>query len=63
MSCRYCTGDVEIRENLLIPTDRIEGYEENDIYIDGGNHICDMYEEFESKKINYCPMCGRKLGD
>ena len=63
MDCKYCMGDVEQRANLLIPTSGIEGYEQNDIYIDEENYICDMYGEYGNTKINYCPMCGRKLGD
>jgi hypothetical protein len=53
--CEYCTGEVDYRPSLL-SNDWNEG-----VYI-GGNflHAADDLE-LESKEINFCPMCGRKL--
>jgi len=53
--CKYCCGDVDMRDYLL--SDGCEG-----VYIDGnGNLSGDDKLNFEDAKINYCPMCGRKL--
>lgn len=54
-NCQYCCGDVNMRENLL--SDCV-----SDVYIDGnGNLSGDDELNFEPKKINFCPMCGRRL--
>ncbi|EQB3100454.1 hypothetical protein ACYIU4_001790 [Clostridium botulinum] len=53
--CEYCCGDVDNRDLLL--SDGCDG-----IYIDGnGSLIGDDVFNFSDKKINYCPVCGRKL--
>ena len=49
--CEYCEGEVDFRKNLM-----------GEIYIDGNNNLTDDIE-LEDVKINYCPMCGRKLED
>ena len=53
--CQYCCGDVDSRDYLL--SDGCDG-----VYIDGNNNLSgdDKYD-FEDIKINYCPICGRKL--
>lgn len=54
--CEYCEGDVDYRKNLIVnnnyPSHIIK------IYIDGDGSLTDNTSD---KKINYCPMCGRKL--
>jgi len=60
--CNYCQGEVCIRKNVLFA----EGAERNniaaDVYIDAdSNLVLDGYAV--KNKINFCPMCGRKLGD
>ena len=55
--CKYCEVDVDDRENLLqIETD----YWDFNIYIDDNNNLTHN-DKFEDNKINYCPMCGRRL--
>jgi hypothetical protein len=55
--CEYCEVDVDDRVNLL----ELDLYPEYDIevYIDGNNNL--TYNGFGDKRINFCPMCGRKL--
>ena len=60
--CKYCEED----ENLLETTELITSYKEDvfDIQI---NEDC-LYVwcncgRHQVKQIQYCPMCGRKLGD
>lgn len=57
MSCEYCEAEVNKRKFILqIETD----YWDFNIYIDGNKNL--TYDDmFESNKINFCPMCGRKL--
>ena len=53
--CEYCCGDVDYRN--LILSNGCDG-----IYIDGeGNLVGDDEFNFKDKKINYCPICGKKL--
>ncbi|HBJ2604404.1 TPA: hypothetical protein ACXDAM_000813 [Clostridium botulinum] len=53
--CQYCCGDVDGRDYIL--SNGSEG-----IYIDGkGNFVGDDDFDFEDKRLNYCPVCGRKL--
>ena len=53
--CMYCCDDVDTRDYLL--TDGCAG-----VYIDGnGNLIGDDVLNFTDRKLNYCPMCGRKF--
>lgn len=53
--CKYCEGDSITRQDIM--TDRYLNavciWDENELLIDDG--------ESTSTKINYCPMCGRKL--
>lgn len=56
--CKYCMGDVDDRKVLL------HGDSAACIYINENNHLEYAYyceEEFIESKINYCPMCGRRL--
>lgn len=54
-NCPCCCGDVNGRDYLL--SNGNEG-----VYIDGnGNLTSDDNFDFEDKKINFCPECGRKL--
>lgn len=58
--CKYCTGKNEDR--LMIENDYVELYltENGELNIDA--ECADAYSNFTSEsKINYCPMCGRKL--
>lgn len=57
MDCNYCTGNVDSRKALLV-TESLD-----EIYIDGENYLTgdDEFSLKEDTKINYCPMCGRKL--
>jgi hypothetical protein len=53
--CNYCCDDVDKRDYILA-----DGY--GGFYIDGnGNLVGDDAYDFPDRKINYCPMCGRKL--
>ena len=53
--CAYCCDDVDMRDYLL--TDGGDG-----IYIAGNNNLtADDPLELDGVKINFCPMCGRKL--
>lgn len=53
--CQYCCDDVDMRDYLI--TDGNLG-----LYIDGnGNITGDDELELWEKKLNYCPMCGRKF--
>ena len=55
--CEYCCGDVDDRSLLL--SNGSDG-----IYISGnGELVGDDIFYFEDKKINYCPVCGRKLNN
>ena len=53
--CKYCEVDVDDREMLFVLED---SFYECEIYIDGNGNLTDNTSD---KKINYCPMCGRKL--
>lgn len=56
LSCKYCTGDINYRKPIMVN----EFLDE--IYINGNNNlVSDDCFELEDTKINYCPMCGRKL--
>ena len=65
--CEYCKGNVWDRET--IESDNLMEYIVGDKKLliaswtpayDGHNAECNWEAEFE---INYCPMCGKKLGD
>ena len=53
--CKYCEVDVDDREMLFVLED---SFYECEIYIDGNGNLTDNISD---NKINYCPMCGRKL--
>jgi hypothetical protein len=56
-NCQYCCDNVDERDLLL--SNGSEG-----VYIDGnGNLIGDDEFNFNDKKLNYCPICGKKLGE
>lgn len=62
--CKYCKADLK---NVELTTEKSCFYVDIDedglnIYFQQGN----MYENYSDStviEINYCPMCGRKLGD
>lgn len=54
--CEYCEVDVDDRMALLTVECYYDSQEK--IYIDGNGNLTDNTSE---NKINYCPMCGRKL--
>lgn len=54
--CEYCEVDVDDRK-ILLKSEQGD-YTDYLIYIDGNGNLTD---ETTDKKINYCPMCGRKL--
>ena len=53
--CEYCEVEVDDREMLFVLED---SFYECEIYIDGNGNLTDNTSD---KKINYCPMWGRKL--
>lgn len=55
--CKYCEVKLENRNNLL------ESDYEFEVYIGGDNYLVHQDEEAQviEIKINYCPMCGKKL--
>lgn len=57
VDCEYCEGDVDDRKALIW----VEGHYK--IHIDENNCIESGEYPSEEKKINYCPICGRKLGE
>ena len=57
--CEYCEELVDNRKNLL----EFEGLE---TYIDGLGKLTQNNDNgsfYVEAKINYCPMCGRKLDE
>ena len=68
--CEYCE-----KEKKLIETEEADyiwekfcGYEDRFVFVDRGylRYTTDDYsclDHGEKIKINFCPMCGRKLGD
>lgn len=57
IKCEYCYGDVENRKQLLTDSFGEEIYIAGYNTLVGGDNL-----ELDEIKINYCPMCGRKLG-
>ena len=57
--CKYCEGKVDDRDNII---DSNTGFI---VYIDGNSDLClqDRDGMEDCTLINYCSMCGRKLGD
>lgn len=49
--CKYCEGNVDEREDLM-----------DGIYVDANGNLTNDIE-LDDVKINYCPMCGRKLSE
>jgi hypothetical protein len=69
MKCKYC-DDMGIMIEKEIPDIAMEqfvGYEKLQVIIDRGYlrlcyiDDCDCLDHDEKIKINYCPMCGKKL--
>lgn len=56
--CDYCCGEANDRQVLIQPTCE----EDDDIYINIYNEISSV-DGVRGKKLNFCPMCGRKLED
>lgn len=56
--CNYCQGEVDKREDLMVIG---EDFYDISVYIGGNNKLC-ADDDIECE-INYCPMCGRSLGD
>ena len=57
--CKYCDGTINDRD-CLFDVDDIR------IYIGGSSLLFLDSEEYnidENFEINYCPMCGKKLGE
>ena len=73
--CDYCNNEksiISIEDTYEEDTYEdgytgIDRYENGDAYINGNelNLYCDVEVTYVSKssKINYCPMCGRKLSN
>ena len=66
--CDYCNNEksiISIEDTYEDGYTGIDRYENGDVYINGNelNLSCDVEVTYVSKssKINYCPMCGRKL--
>ena len=73
--CEYCNKSINNKaikcidattdnSKLIISKDKYFGYTilaEIDNLADDSNNIPDVADQFF--KINYCPMCGRKLGE
>lgn len=59
--CRYCEGDVDDRKYIARDLELLE--EKIDLYIDGNGmlNVSNQDGFYDDTKINYCPMCGRKL--
>ena len=59
--CKYCESDVNDRSYVAEDLDLLE--DKISLYIDGDNllDVSDTCGFSEAVKINYCPMCGRKL--
>ena len=61
--CKYCEGDLYNKKYLYE-----DKYGDNTAFINDENEIYVSIREEEyidemKFKINYCPMCGRKLGE
>lgn len=58
-------SQIELANKIKASNQAISAYENGDVYINGNelNLSCDVEVTYVSKssKINYCPMCGRKL--
>ena len=56
MKCKYCKSDKDVW---------IKGEATNEIYLNNKNitAFCGWCESETKVKINFCPMCGRKLGE
>jgi hypothetical protein len=60
--CNYCDLTKSNWEILFRNYDIKSEYEIAEIYISGNKlGVSDTYDNNVSVKINYCPMCGRKL--
>lgn len=68
---KYFGRSVKRKSEIVIPyeSEEIHGYPVFDVYVDGTGTLWSYLTDNEGlnvfeyyKKINYCPMCGRKLG-
>lgn len=59
--CKFCEGDVDHRKYIARDLELLE--EKIDLYIDGNGmlNVSNQDGFYDDTKINYCPMCGRKL--
>lgn len=56
-SCKYCTNN-DIRQAMSSHVGQILGIGDDDKLF----YQCESHFSYLYVKINYCPMCGRKLG-
>jgi len=65
MRCEYCNGKEE--NEVLLTTKATEDENDFNIYVSANSpNLIAMSTNFvhtSSVKINYCPMCGRRLGE
>jgi hypothetical protein len=66
--CKYCEKRVNNKKITDIDNDKedwleviLQGYSGNMIYVELDGTDNDGYKTCDFFKINYCPMCGRKL--
>ena len=59
--CKYCEGDVDDRNYIAKDLELLE--DKIYLYIDGNGmlNVSNQDGFYDDTKINYCPMCGRKL--
>lgn len=65
MACEYCYGDSMNKPIIYMPTVKVivrvlnnDGKQPRLVFNESG----DPYEVAYSGRINYCPMCGERLG-
>lgn len=51
--CPYCHEPYAI----------ISGGNRDGFWFNSSNQLCSPYDDAPNVSVNYCPMCGRKLGD
>ena len=61
--CKYCESDYEV--NLLSAKENDADVKmfKNRIWLKAYSFLDDPLNDYEEIEINYCPMCGRKLGE
>lgn len=57
--CKFCEGNVDDRESLIVIEDCQIG--DTIIYIDGNCNL--SIGDDAERKINFCPECGRKFNE